>query len=271
LVARYRPQTRDDAALHERMRELAGRHRRYGYLRLHVLLRDEGVVINRKRTYRLYREEGLSVRRRRRCRLPGRERVPLAPPMRRNQRWSIDFVQDSLWTGRRFGALCLVDDCSRESPVILVGFSISGARITRLLDALAADSGLPDEIVIDNGPEMTSRAMFEWARQTGVRLRFIDPAKPRQNAVAESFIGKFRDECLNENWFLSLGDARRTIEAWRRHYNTCRPHSSLGYRPRRRERLWICWTTLPRCPQPLRLNNRRKPCYRLKGSLREWT
>lgn len=228
-VARYRPQPNGDGTARRRLRELAGEYRRYGYLRLHILLRNEGLVVNRKRTYRLYREENLSVRRRGRRRLPRRERRPLPAPARRNQVWAMDFVSDALWTGRRFRSLVIVDAFSKESPAILPEFSISGARIARLLDELAVRHGLPEAIVSDNGPEFTSKAMFLWAQRTGVTLRFIDPGKPTQNAFAESLIGKFRDECLNENWFGGLPEAQRIIETWRIHYNERRPHSSLGY------------------------------------------
>jgi putative transposase len=230
-VARYCGRRPDDAGVRARLRELAELYRRYGYLRLHVLLRKEGLVMNRKRTYRLYREERLAVRQRKRRRLPGRVRVPIVAPDRPDRCWAMDFVADSLATGRRFRALCLVDACSKESPAILVDFSISGARIVRLLDEIAITRGLPAELVSDNGPEFTSRALFEWSQRTGVALRFIEPGKPIQNAFAESFIGRFRDECLNENWFVGLADARRVIEAWRRHYNEARPHSALGYLP----------------------------------------
>lgn len=185
--------------------------------------------MNRKRTYRLYREENLSIRRRGRRRLPRRERRPLPAPTRRNEVWAMDFVSDALWTGRRFRSLVIVDAFSKESPAILPEFSISGARIARLLDELAVRHGLPEAIVSDNGPEFTSKAMFLWAQRTGVRLRFIDPGKPTQNAFAESLIGKFRDECLNENWFGGLPEVQRIIETWRIHYNERRPHSSLGY------------------------------------------
>lgn len=213
----------------KRLKDLAGRHRRYGYLRLHVLLRREGLVINHKRTYRLYRDEGLAVRTKKRKRLAGRERVPLAAPERRNQRWSMDFVSDSLCSGRRFRVLNIVDEHTRESPGQLVDLSISGERVARLLDQLAVLHGLPEEIVTDNGPEFTSKAMFLWSLRTGVQLRFIQPGKPMQNGYGESFNGKFRDECLNENWFTSLAEARRLIEGWRRHYNEERPHSGLSY------------------------------------------
>lgn len=228
-VARYRRRPKDDEPIRRRLRDLAGEYRRYGYLRLHVLLRNEGLVMNRKRTYRLYREEGLSVRRRGRRRLPRRERQPLPASTRRNQVWAMDFVSDALWTGRRFRSLVIVDSFTKESPAILPEFSISGERIVRLLDELALRHGLPEAIVSDNGPEFTSKAMFLWAQRTGVRLQFIAPGKPVQNAFAESLIGKFRDECLNDNWFGSLPEAKRIIETWRIHYNERRPHSSLGY------------------------------------------
>lgn len=228
-VARYVSRRAPDTALRARLRELAGQHKRYGYLRLHVLLRREALVVNAKRTYRLYKEEGLTVRTKKRRRLPGRERVPLAAPERRNQRWSLDFVSDSLCSGCRFRVLNIVDDYSRESPGQLVDVSISGDRMARFLDRLADFHGLPEEIVMDNGPEMTSKAMFLWSLKTGVRLRFIQPGKPMQNGFVESFNGRSRDECLNEHWFTSLTEARRLIETWRRHYNEERPHSALGY------------------------------------------
>lgn len=230
-MARYqRRRTVTDAPIRERLRTLAGEHRRYGYRRLHILLRREGLAINHKRTYRLYREEGLAVRTRKRRRLKGRERPTPSQPTRANQRWSIDFVSDQLNTGRRFRVLNIVDDYTRESPGQLVEYSISGRRVARFLDQVADLHGLPEEIVMDNGSEFTSAAMFAWSVKTGVRLRFIEPGKPTQNPFAESFNGKFRDECLNENWFISLAEARDKIETWRLHYNEERPHSALGYR-----------------------------------------
>ena len=190
-VARYRSRRRDDAELRARLRESASQHRRFGYLRLHALLRREGLVINRKKTYRLYRMEDLALRRRRRRRPPERERLRLVVPERRNQRWSMDFASDALWTGRRFRCLCIVDDGTRESPALLADFSIGGARVVRLLDELACRHGLPAEIVMDNGPEFTGRTLFAWSARTGLRLRFIQPGKPIQNAFVESFIGRF--------------------------------------------------------------------------------
>lgn len=230
-VAQYRGRPQRDDVLRARLKSLAARYRRYGYLRLHVLLADEGLVVNVKRTYRLYREEGLQVRRRKRRRLPRCDRVPLPAPERPMQRWSLDFMSDQLASGRRFRILNIVDDCSRECPGQIIDFSISGERLARFLDQLGRSRGLPRALVMDNGPELTSRAMFDWARQTGVALHFIEPGKPIQNAYVESFNGRVRDECLNEEWFTSLRHARDVIEAWRVHYNTARPHSALGYRP----------------------------------------
>ncbi len=212
------------------MKELASENRRYGYLRLHAMLRREGLVANRKRTYRLYTEEGLQVRTKKRRKLPRRDRVTPRVPERPMQRWSLDFVSDQLADCRRFRVLNIIDDHSRFCPGQIVDVSISGARVARFLDDLALLHDLPEEIVLDNGPEGTSRAMFDWSERTGVRLRFIEPGKPVQNAFVESLNGKLRDECLNLHWFRSLRHAREEIEFWRHHYNTERPHSALGYR-----------------------------------------
>lgn len=229
-VQQYRPLPRDDAALIERMKALASENRRYGYLRLHALLKREGLVNNAKRTYRLYRAEGLQVRTKRRRKLPRRDRIAPQVPERPMQRWSLDFVSDQLADHRRFRVLNIVDDHSRYCPGQIVDVSISGARLARFLDELGEMLGLPAEIVLDNGPEGTSKAMFEWSERTGVRLRFIEPGKPVQNAFVESFNGRFRDECLNLHWFRSIRHARAEISVWRRHYNYERPHSALGYR-----------------------------------------
>ena len=271
-VARYRSRRRDDAELRARLRELAGRHRRFGYLRLHALLRQEGLVINRKRTYRLYKAENLTVGRRRRRRPPERERLRLVVPERRNQRWSMDFASDALGTGRRFRCLCIVDDGTRESPALLADFSIGGTRVVRLLDELADQHGLPEEIVMDNGPEFTGRALFAWSARTGVRLRFIQPGKPIQNAFVESFIGRFRDQCLNQHWFGSLAEAVRVIEAWRQHYNRERPHSALGYEPPERFARRLGAPGLDPGPRPSpALAPPPRPCYDVDGSPSSWT
>ena len=216
-----------DEALRKRMRELSEQRRRFGSPRIHVLLKREGFVVNHKRTERIYAEEGLSLRIRKRKKRAAMVRLVLPSPRRPNQRWSMDFVQDQLADGRRFRTLTIVDSFTRECPALEVDTSIGGKRVARVLDRLAFLRGLPEAITIDNGPEFTSNALDEWAYRNNVKLDFIRPGKPIENAYIESFNGKFRDECLNDNWFLSLHDARKTIEAWRIDYNRHRPHSSL--------------------------------------------
>ena len=221
---------RDDGALRARLKTLAERYPRYGYPTLHDMLKTEGHVINRKRTYRIYREEGLQVRTKRRKKLV-RPRVPMLVPDSVNQRWSMDFMSDQLANGRRFRVLNIVDDYSRECVLQIVDFSISGQRLARELDKVIRRREGPKTIVCDNGPEFTCKAMFFWAKRTGVKLHFIQPGKPTQNAFVESFNGKFREYCLDLNWFASLQDARSTIDGWRGHYNYVRPHRSLGKKP----------------------------------------
>ena len=219
-----------DTNLVKRLKELGEQYPRYGYLMLHSLLKSEGLVTNTKRTYRLYTEQGMQIRTKRRKKLI-RPRIPMAVPTRVNERWSLDFVHDQLSNGRRFRVLNIVDDYSRVCVGQLVDLSISGQRMARYLDQLSETRGLPKSIVMDNGTEMTSKAMFFWSQKTGVKLHFIQPGKPTQNAFVESFNGKFRDGCLNQHWFLNLDDARDIIDQWRKHYNEVRPHSSLGYVP----------------------------------------
>lgn len=225
---RYRSKRTDDERIREKLRELALRHTRWGYRTLETILRRDGVVINHKRVWRLYKEEGLRLPRKR----PRREARPRAQKLEAarglNDRWSMDFVSDALATGRKFRCLTIIDDGTRQSPAIVVDSSISGVRVARELDRLATVRGLPRTLVVDNGPEFTSQAMAVWAKTRGVTLHFIDPGKPVQNAFVESFNGKFRDQCLNTQWFLSLEEAREQVEAWRLEYNGIRPHSSLG-------------------------------------------
>ncbi len=197
---------------------------------LHGLLKNEGLVINKKRTYRLYTEAGLQVRTKKRKKLV-RPRIAMELPARLDERWSLDFVHDQLAGGRRFRVLNIVDDYSRECIGQIVDFSISGERVARYLSQLIEARGKPRSVVCDNGTEFTSKAMFFWSRDTGVKLNFIQPGKPTQNAFVESFNGKFRDSCLNQHWFRSLAEARDIIERWRQDYNNIRPHSSLGYQP----------------------------------------
>jgi putative transposase len=215
--------------LRERLHTLAMLRPRWGYRRLYRLLRREGRQVDRKLVQRLYREEGLAVRRRRRKRVAV-PRTPLPCITGANERWSMDFVSDALSDGRRFRALTIVDDFTREAPAIEVDTSLPGDRVVRVLESLAATRGLPKAIVCDNGPEFRGEVLDQWADRRRVLLQFIQPGKPIQNAFAESFNGRFRDECLNENWFVSLPDARRTIEAWRIDYNVARPHSGLADR-----------------------------------------
>lgn len=229
-AAVYRSVDRQDGALRLRLKELGERYPRYGYLMLHALLKSEGLVVNRKRTYRVYSELGMQVRTKRRKKLV-RPRVPMTVPTAINERWSLDFVHDQLADGRRIRILNIVDDFSRKCVGQLVDTSISGVRLVRYLDELALSRPRPKTIVMDNGPELTSKAMFFWSQKTGVKLCFIQPGKPTQNAFVESFNARFRDGCLNQHWFGSLDDAREIIRNWRRHYNRVRPHSSLGYQP----------------------------------------
>ena len=225
---RYVPR-RDDSDLRARLETLATLKPRWGYRRLHWLLTREGWQVNHKRVQRVYRAAGLHVRCRRRKRVT-RPRVALLTPQRPNERWSMDFVQDTLGTGRVFRALTIVDDCTRVCPAIVVDLGLSGERVIATLEQLRAERGLPPTLVCDNGPEFTSQALDQWAYARGITLQFIRPGKPVENAYIESFNGRFRDECLNENWFATLDDARVTIERWRKEYNAGRPHSSLGDR-----------------------------------------
>jgi len=229
-TARYVAHGRSDAPVRARLRELAAEKRRYGYRRLHVLLRREGVHVNHKCVERIYREEGLSVRRRKRKRAAGVRAETWLQATQPDQRWSLDFVSDALWWGRKLRMLTVVDTYTRESLAIEVDTSLSGARVARVLDRVIAGRSTPQEIVMDNGPELTSKALDQWAYERGVQLRFIAPGKPQQNGYVESFNGKLRDECLNEHWFTTLYDAREKVEAWRVEYNRERPHSSLGNR-----------------------------------------
>lgn len=223
---------RRDAPVRERLKALAKERPRFGYKRLHVLLRREGCVVNAKRVYRLYREEGLTVRRHRgRRKYAAEARVPLAPPTRPNERWGMDFIHDACADGRRFRCLTMVDELTRECPAIEVDTSLPAARVIGVLDALARERGVPESMIVDHGPEFISRALDAWAYQHGVALVFIRPGKPVDNAYIESFHSRFRDECLNASWFLSIPDARVHIERWRRDYNEVRPHSSLGDLP----------------------------------------
>lgn len=211
-----------------RIRDIAAARVRYGYRRVHVLLRREGWRVNHKRVYRLYRLEGLSLRFKTRKKRVSGERVVQPAPTAPNQRWSMDFMSDSLYDGRRFRVLTLVDTMTRESPIIAVERSFSGEKVAEVLDQAAQQVGLPKAIQVDNGPEFTSKALDEWAARNKVKLVFSRPGTPTDNPYIEAFNGRLRAECLDLHWFASLEDARSTIQAWRVEYNTERPHTALN-------------------------------------------
>ena len=227
VVEREPKRARDHERLRERLRALAGERRRFGYRRLHELLRREGWPANHKLVERLYREEKLAIRRRGRQKRGAGTMAGHWCPIAANQRWSLDFTEDCLASGRKFRTANLKDDCTRECPAILVDFSLPGQRLVGLLEDVARERGYPDVLVVDNGPELRGRELDRWAYGHGVRLFFIDPGKPMQNGSIESFNGRFREECLDPSWFTSLAEARRVIEAWRLDYNEQRPHTSL--------------------------------------------
>jgi putative transposase len=227
-MIRYVRIRKDDAELRARLEQLAAERRRFGFRRLAVLLRRDGIVVNIKRVLRVYREANLQVRKRVRRRVALGRGSPTGAVSAMNERWSLDFVHDSLQSGRRIRTLNVVDDFTRECLAIEVDTSLSGVRVARVLDAVGEMRGYPKTLVMDNGTELTGIAMACWARDRQVRLHFIEPGKPTQNAYIESFNGRFRDECLNENEFRSIAHARSIIEDWRTDYNESRPHTSLN-------------------------------------------
>lgn len=249
---RYRSRRVSQEPLRCRLRELATEYPRYGYWRLYRKLRREGVVVNHKRVYRLYREEGLIVRKRPRKRL-ARARIAAAVPNRPNERWSMDFVHDTFAGGQSFRVFNVVDDCTREAIAMEADTSIRAARVIRVLDEQAARRGqYPATIVCDNGSEFISHALDEWASEHQVKLHFIQPGKPVQNCFVESFNGRFRDECLNENWFADLHHARSVIANWLHHYNESREHGALGGRtPREFAQQWSLRVDTPSSILPL--------------------
>jgi len=217
-----------DAALQKSIKEIALANRRYGYRRIHMLLRRKGEKINHKKVFRIYQDLGLKVLKR-----GGRKR---ALGMRRtrekasrvNQRWALDFVSDSLATGRKMRLLTVIDEYSRKCLGIIVDTSLSGLRVTRELDALIEENGKPEGMLSDNGTEFTSNAIVKWSMEREINWEYIEPGKPYQNGGIESFNGKLRDECLNENLFIDIRHSQKIIEDWRLEYNEVRPHSSLG-------------------------------------------
>jgi len=228
---RYRSRRPDDRTIRERLRELAASRRRFGYRRLHILLRREGIRMNHKKLRRLYAEERLQVRRRAGRKRALGARAPLAVPQGANQRWSLDFVHDTTTDGRRFRILAVVDDFTRECLCLAADTSLPGVRVARELDAIVAVRGRPASIVSDNGPELTGMAMLRWSQELRVEWHYIDPGKPQQNAFVESSNGRLRDEFLNETLFASLAHAREALAIWKDDYNTVRPHSGIGNLP----------------------------------------
>jgi putative transposase len=227
-TVRYRSRRPDDAVVRARLRELASIRRRFGYRRLHILLRREGIVMNHKKLRRLFREERLQVRRRGGRKRALGTRAPLTLPQGPNQRWSLDFLSDAMTDGRRFRILAVVDDFTRECLVLVADTSLPGLRVARELDALIAIRGCPAMIVSDNGTELTSMAMLRWSQERQVEWHYIAPGKPTQNAFIESFNGRLRAELLNETLFGSLAHACEALSLWKNDYNTIRPHSGLG-------------------------------------------
>lgn len=225
---RYPPAPDRNQALRERIVALAQQHRRYGSGMIYLKLRQAGVMVNHKRVERLYAEARLQVKRRQRKKIPVADRKALGRPLAANQVWSMDFVFDRTAEGRVIKNLTVVDDATHEAVAIVPERAIGGGALTRILDRLAVQRGLPQAIRTDNGKEFCGRAMLTWAHARGVKLFLIEPGKPNQNAYIESFNGRFRDECLNEHWFTGLPHARAVIEAWRREYNEDRPKKSLG-------------------------------------------
>jgi putative transposase len=229
-VSSYRYQSkRSDEGLRLRLVELAREKPRFGYRRLHVLLRRSGEMVNHKRVHRVYRETGLSIRRKKRkhCVRTGQ---PLRARTAANQEWALDFVHDAVESGRAIRVLSVVDAYTRECLALEVDTSFASRRVTRVLEGIVAERGMPQAIRCDNGPELTSRHFLAWCIERKIELIHIQPGRPMQNGQAESFNGRFREECLNVNWFGNVFDSRRKIAAWKKEYNEERPHSSLGYR-----------------------------------------
>lgn len=227
-MLRYSSRRSSCTELRQRLCALAQANIRYGYVRLHVLLRREGFIVNRKKVYRLYREEELKLRVKKRKRLTSVQRVRPEETTAINQRWTMDFVHDTLSCGRKFRALSVVDCHSRECLAVEVDTSLTGERVVRVLERLRDERGVPQVIQTDNGSEFTGCKVDQWAYKNGVKMFFIEPGKPTQNGKIESFNGKMRDECLNLEWFTSLHEAKTLIEDWRDRYNQVRPHSALG-------------------------------------------
>lgn len=224
----YRTKKKNDDDLNNHIVDIANKRKRFGYRRIHLMLKKEGFTVNHKKVYRIYKEHNLSLRRKRTNKIKRSEINSMPTPMFTNDQWAMDFMSDSMFNGRKFRMLNIIDIATRECLTIDVDTSIKGKRVTRTLDKLVFLRGKPKSIIMDNGSEFTSKILQNWAAKRDIKLSFIQPGKPFQNAFIESFNGKFRDECLNENWFINLKQAKSLIENWRMDYNSHRPHSSLG-------------------------------------------
>ena len=242
MTMRYASVRPDETVLRDRMKAIAHERRRFGYRRIHVLLKREGVTVNHKRLFRLYREEKLSVRKRGGRKRALGTRAPVLVRLLPNQRWSLDFVSDPFTDCRRFRVLTVIDDCTRECIALVADTSLSGQRVVRELSQLILQRGVPKMVVSDNGTEFTSNAILNWANEAKVEWHYIAPGKPTQNgfirrpaavclqtAKGESFNGKLRDEKLNDTLFSTLHQARVELATWRNDYNQHRPHSGLGW------------------------------------------
>lgn len=225
----YKPHRDQQAFLRQKIRDIAYSRVHYGYRRIHVALQREGWEINHKRVYRLYCEETLQMRKKKpKRRVQAKTREDVIEIKGKNDCWSMDFVADQLFTGEKLRTLTILDIFTRQSPQIGVGFCYKSIDVVESLEKAVELYGKPKAIRLDNGPEFVAKALDLWAYSNGVVLDFSRPGKPTDNAYIESFNSRFRQECLNQHWFLSLEDAKLKIEAWRREYNSQRPHSALG-------------------------------------------
>jgi putative transposase len=224
----YKSRKKPDTEIRELLKEIAHKRRRFGAPRLYIMVRRKGINVNHKKIERIYKEENLQIKNRKKKKLTRFLRIPAALPERPGERWSMDFMSDSFGSGRKFRTLNVVDDFTRECLAIEVDTSLPGKRVVQVLERLIGFRGKPKAIVCDNGPEFIGRVVDKWAYDHNISLDYIDPGKPNQNCFVESFNGKFRDECLNDNWFLTIQHARKIISSWRDDYNFNRPHSSLN-------------------------------------------
>lgn len=222
---KLRPEDKDIGAV---LTDLATKHVRWGFDKMMMKIKQDGYPWNHKRVYRIYCDLGLNIRVKPKKRLPSREAQSLFQPIKRNICWSIDFMSDALYTGRRFRTFNVIDDYNRESLMIEPSFSLAANRVVQLLTELCEVRGRPEMIRVDNGPEFISETFKSWAKSQGILIHYIEPGKPAQNAFIERFNKSYRTEVLDINWFTSLGEVRKITKSWRDVYNMHRPHESLG-------------------------------------------